>query len=129
MPVIWVEKSVILALHEEHLAEHGGASGILDQSMLESALSQPKNKIAYQSTDIADLAAAYGYSIITNHPFFDGNKRTAFTTMELFLALNGQELLADDASCVITVLKLAEGSQPENECASWIRTNIKPAGS
>jgi death-on-curing protein len=126
MPVVWIEESVVLALHEEHLAEHGGSVGIRDRGLLESALFRPQNLISYGDPDLAALAAAYGFGLARNHPFIDGNKRTAFTVMELFLALNGQELIADDPSCIVTILKLAEGSLTETEFADWIRANANP---
>ncbi len=128
MPVVWIEESVVLALHEEHLAEHGGAVGIRDRGLLESALFRPLNLASYCDPDLAALAAAYGFGIVRNHPFVDGNKRTAFTATELFLALNGQELIADDPSCVVTMLRLAEGSLSEKEFEDWIRANTKPIG-
>jgi death on curing protein len=126
MPVIWIKESVVLALHEEHLTEHGGATGIRDPGLLESALFRPQNLALYEEPDIAALAAAYGFGIIRNHPFIDGNKRTGFTVTELFLAINGQELIADDPSCVLTTLKLAEGKLSEKAFADWIRSNTKP---
>jgi len=128
MPVVWIEESVVFALHEEHLAEHGGAVGIRDRGLLESALFRPQNLASYVDPDLAALAAAYGFGIVRNHPFVDGNKRTAFTATELFLALNGQELIADDPSCVVTMLRLAEGSLSEKEFEDWIRANSKPIG-
>ena len=128
MPVVWIEESVVLALHEEHLAEHGGAVGIRDRGLLESALFRPQNLAVYGDPDLTALAAAYGFGIVRNHPFVDGNKRTAFTATELFLALNGQELIADDPSCVATMLRLAEGSLSEKEFEDWIRANAKPSG-
>jgi death-on-curing protein len=127
MPVVWIEESVVLALHEEHLAEHGGPVGIRDRGLLESALFRPQNLIGYGDPDLAALAAAYGFGLARNHPFIDGNKRTAFTVTELFLALNGQELIADDPSCIVTILKLAEGSLSETEFADWIRANTNPS--
>ncbi|MDD5037286.1 MAG: type II toxin-antitoxin system death-on-curing family toxin [Methylococcaceae bacterium] len=128
MPVIWIKESVVLALHEEHLAEHGGAVGIRDRGLLESALFRPQNLASDDDPDFAALAAAYGFGLVRNHPFIDGNKRTAFTVTELFLVLNGQELIADDPSCVVTLLRLAEGSLSEKEFAGWIRANTKPTG-
>ena len=122
----WVEEAVVLAVHEEQLAEHGGAVGLRDIGLLQSALARPRNLAAYGKPDIAALAAAYGYSIVRNHPFVDGNKRAAFTVTELFLMLNGYELLADDPSCVVTILRLAEGHLTEAEFADWIRTNLTP---
>ncbi|MDI1293368.1 MAG: type II toxin-antitoxin system death-on-curing family toxin [Methylobacter sp.] len=127
MSIEWIEESVVLALHEEHLAEHGGPVGVRDRGLLESALFRPQNLVGYGDPDLAALAAAYGFGLARNHPFIDGNKRTAFTVMELFLALNGQELIADDTSCIVTILKLAEGSLSETEFADWIRANTNPA--
>ena len=109
------------------MAEHGGPVGIRDRGLLESALFRPQNLIGYGDPDLAALAAAYGFGLARNHPFIDGNKRTAFTVMELFLALNGQELIADDPSCIVTILKLAEGSLTETEFADWIRANTNPS--
>jgi death on curing protein len=126
MSIIWIKESVVFALHEEHLAEHGGATGIRDRGLLESALFRPQNLVNYGNPDLAALAAAYGFGLVRNHPFIDGNKRTAFTVTELFLALNGQVLIADDPSCVITMLKLAEGSLSEIEFIDWIKANIQP---
>jgi len=125
MPIVWIDESVVFALHEEHLAEHGGAIGIRDRGLLESALHRPRNLALYEEVDLAALAAAYGFGIARNHPFMDGNKRTAFTVTELFLALNRQELIADDRSCVVIMLKLAEGSLSEKEFANWIRGNTQ----
>jgi len=125
MPIVWIDESVVFALHEEHLAEHGGAIGIRDRGLLESALHRPRNLALYEEVDLAALAAAYGFGIARNHPFMDGNKRTAFTVTELFLALNRQELIADDRSCVVIMLKLAEGSLSEKEFANWIKENTQ----
>jgi len=124
MAIIWIEEAVVLAVHEEQLAEHGGAVGIRDLGLLQSALARPQHLVAYGKPDVAALAAAYGYGIARNHPFLDGNKRTAFTVTELFLTLNGYELLADDSSCVVTVLGVAEGSLAEAEFADWFRANL-----
>jgi death-on-curing protein len=98
---VWLDPKVLLAVHEEQLAEHGGAPGTRDLGLFESALARPRNLALYGQPDIADLAAAYGCGIARNHPFIDGNKRTAFVAVELFLLLNEQELLADDANCVL----------------------------
>lgn len=124
---VWIEEAVVLALHEEHLAEHGGAVGIRDGGLLQSALARPQHLAAYGKPDMAALAAAYGYGIVRNYPFIDGNKRTAFTVTELFLVLNGYGLMADDPECVVTMLRLAEGSLSEAEFADWLRTNVTPA--
>jgi len=117
----WVDEAVVLALHEEHLAEHGGATGLRDRGLLQSALTRPLHLAIYENPDLAALAAAYAYGIARNHPFLDGNKRTAFTIMELFLNLNGLELLADDASCVAIMLELAQGTLTENRLIDWLR--------
>ncbi len=124
-PWNWIDARLIHAVHDEQLAEHGGGSGLRDTNMLESALARPQQLAHYGNPDLADLAAAYGYGLARNHPFVDGNKRTAFVAVELFLALNGQELIAADADCVVNMLELAAGKLPESEFATWIRSNIQ----
>jgi len=126
MAVVWIAEAVVLALHEEQLAEHGGAVGLRDLGLLQSALARPQRLAAYGEPDIAALAAAYGYRIARNHPFVDGNKRTAFTVTELFLTLNGYGLMADDPSCVTTMLQLAEGRLSEVKFTDWIQTHLVP---
>lgn len=121
---IWLLDSVAEAIHEEQLVEHGGLTGARDIKLLQSALGRPQNLLAYGSPDIADLAAAYGYGLAQNHLFNDGNKRTAFVVTELFLNLNGHDLIADDASCVLTMLKVASGHMSEEEFAAWTRASI-----
>ncbi|MBC7622121.1 MAG: type II toxin-antitoxin system death-on-curing family toxin [Aeromicrobium sp.] len=118
---IWIDARAIVAIHDEQLAEHGGAAGLRDRGLLESALARPVNLAAYESPDVAALAAAYAVGLAKNHPFVDGNKRTAFVAMELFLHLNGHELLADDAQCVLTMLAVAGGEIDEPALAEWIR--------
>jgi len=118
---VWIEPNVIWAVHEEQLAEHGGASGVRDAGLLESALARPRNLVSYGQPDAADLAAAYGFGLARNHPFIDGNKRTAFVAVELFLALNGWSLTVDDANCVLTMLSLAAGELSEAGFANWVR--------
>src|SRR5437667_1459874 len=100
-PWVWLDSSVFRAVHEEQLAEHGGAVGLRDAGLLESALARPTQLAAYGNPDVAALAAAYGFGLARNHPFVDGNKRTAFVAVELFLSINGCELAADDADCVL----------------------------
>ncbi len=120
----WIEESVVWAVHEAQLAEHGGSAGVRDAGLLASALARPINLAAYDnSADAAALAAAYCFGIARNHPFIDGNKRTAFVCCELFLALNGHALLAEDGNCVSTMLALAAGELPEAEFATWLRTH------
>ena len=124
-PWIWLSSDVLLAVHDEQLAEHGGGSGVRDLGLFESALARPRNLVNYGSPDVCDLAAAYGYGLARNHPFVDGNKRTAFVATELFLVLNGYELLADDANCVLTMLAVAAGSMAEPAFAQWLRDHTQ----
>ncbi len=123
---VWIDPRVLLAVHEEQLAEHGGAPGTRDLGLFESALARPRNLALYGEPDAAALAAAYGCGIARNHPFVDGNKRTAFVAVELFLALNGLELTADDGACVLTMLAVAAGSMDEAAFAAWLRTHSAP---
>jgi len=118
---VWIERAIVLAIHNEQLAEHGGLTGIRDEGLLESALARPLNLAAYHTSDCADLAAAYGFGIARNHPFMDGNKRTAFVVIELFLAMNGYELVAEDVDCVLTMFALAAGELDEPALAAWVR--------
>lgn len=118
---VWIPLPIILAVHDEQLAEHGGLRGIRDQGLLESALAGPEHLAAYDNPDFADLAAAYGYDIARNHPFADGNKRTAFVATLLFLRLNGFDLTATDADKVFVMLDVAAGNLSENAFADWLR--------
>ena len=120
---VWIEQSVILAVHDEQIAEHGGTAGIRDRGLLESALARPQNLAAYGKPDHAEVAASYGVALAKNHPFLDGNKRTAFVAVELFLALNGWSLEASDADSVLAMLAVADGKLEEKEFAEWIRRN------
>ena len=122
---IWIDARAIVAIHDEQLAEHGGAAGTRDQGLLASALSRPINLAAYEKPDAAALAASYAVGLAKNHPFVDGNKRTAIVALELFLALNGFELNASDVDCVLTMLAVASGEMDETMLADWIRHNIK----
>ena len=117
----WIDPSVILAVHDEQIAEHGGLAGLRDRGLLESALARPINLAACGKPDHADLAACYGVGIAKNHPFVDGNKRTAFVAVELFLALNGRTLSASDTDAVLTMLAVAAGKLNETGFAEWIR--------
>jgi death-on-curing protein len=119
----WIELDVVLAIHDEQLAEHGGQPGVRDPGLLESALGRPRNQFAYGNTSITRLAASYAFGISRNHPFLDGNKRTSLVVAELFLELNGYALAASDAQCVTTFLQLAAGNLTEDELAEWIATN------
>lgn len=122
----WVSLAVVLALHDEQLSEHGGAPGVRDIGLLESALDRPRNLFAYGQPDTAALAAAYGFGLIRNHPFVDGNKRAAFVVTETFLALAGQEIAANDAECLSTWPSLAAGEISEEEFAGWLRPRLRP---
>jgi len=120
---IWLDRAAIQAIHEEQLAEHGGGVGVRDEGLMDSALARPQQLAHYGTPDAAAVAAAYGFGLARNHPFVDGNKRTAFVATELFLALNGYDLVADDEECVLTVLALASGTLTEEAFAVWIRQN------
>lgn len=125
-PWRWLAADVLLAVHEEQLAEHGGAAGVRDLGLFESALARPQNLSAYGNPDAFALAATYGVGLAKNHPFVDGNKRTAFVAVELFLALNGLNLAADDADCVLTMLAVAAGTLDEAAFAAWLRAHSRP---
>jgi death on curing protein len=122
---LWLDADVLRAVHEEQLSEHGGAPGTRDEGLFESALARPLHLAAYGSPDAADLAAAYGFGLARNHPFIDGNKRTAFVAVELFLELNGHELVAADADCVLTMLAVAAGQMDEPAFARWLRQHTR----
>jgi death-on-curing protein len=119
----WLETDIALAIHEAQIAEHGGAEGVRDPGLLESALARPRNAWVYGAADFCALAAALGHGIARNHPFVDGNKRTAFVAIETFLLLNGRELLASDAECVLAMLDLAAGEMSEDAFADWLRAH------
>lgn len=122
---VWLVSAVLYAIHDEQIAEHGGLSGLRDANALESAIAKPQQLAYYGTPDAADLAAAYGVGIARNHPFADGNKRTAFVAVELFLALNDFELVASDAECVIAMLHVAAGEWDESDFAPWLRNHIQ----
>jgi len=122
----WIDKQALLLLHGESLAEHGGAAGMRDEGLLDSALARAQNLAAYGDPDIADLAAAYGSGISQNHPFVDGNKRAAFLSVGLFLALNGYRLVVTQAEATIAMLSLAAGELDEAEFAGWLRRHAEP---
>lgn len=122
---VWIESNLIHAVHDEQLAEHGGGTGVRDLNLLESAMARPQQLDNYGAPDAADLAASYGYGISRNHPFIDGNKRTGFVALELFLVLNGLELTATDADCVLTMLSVAAGDIDETAFADWVRRHMQ----
>ncbi|MGH7153350.1 MAG: type II toxin-antitoxin system death-on-curing family toxin [Acetobacteraceae bacterium] len=121
---LWLSQELILAVHDEQLAEHGGATGVRDDGLLESALARPLNRASYGDPDIAELAAVYALGLIQNHPFVDGNKRTAYVALELFLRLNGIRFPVSDADAVIMTLRLAAGDIAEPEFIDWVRANV-----
>ncbi|MBK6789499.1 MAG: type II toxin-antitoxin system death-on-curing family toxin [Rubrivivax sp.] len=122
----WVDRRALLLLHADSLAEHGGAAGLRDEGLLDSALARPLNLAAYGEPDFAALAASYGVGLAKNHAFVDGNKRAAFLAVGLFLALNGQRLVASQVEATTTMLALAEGSLDEAGFADWIRRHTRP---
>lgn len=121
---VWIATEVALAAHREQLIAHGGGDGVRDVRLLESAMARPQNLLGYGKPDLAALAAAYAYGIARNHPFIDGNKRTALVVSETFIALNGAELIATDAEVVVAFLALASGDLTEDELASWFRDHL-----
>jgi death-on-curing protein len=127
MSPVWLGTAVVLAMHGRLLAEHGGDPGIRDASLLDSALARPQNLLAYNDPDICDLAAAYTSGIIRNHPFVDGNKRTAFMAGYVFLARNGLRLTATEVDVVQVVALLAASEIDESEFAAWLRKNCESA--
>ena len=126
---VWIDPAVVLAVHDEQLAEHGGAAGVRDAGLLDSALARPRNLAHYGAPDAFELATAYAFGLVKNHPFADGNKRSAFVAAELFLMLNGWRLTATDADCVLTMLALASSDIDELRYADWLRSNTQPCGS
>jgi len=121
----WLPPDVLIAIHEEQLAEHGGAAGLRDEGLFESAIARPRQLASYGNPDVADLAAAYAFGLIRNHPFIDGNKRTGFVAAQLFLRLNGQRINAPHADCVLTTLSLAAGQLDEPALAAWLRRHLQ----
>jgi death on curing protein len=125
---VWLNRRALELLHSESIAEHGGADGLRDEGLFESALARPQNILAYEGvTEPARLAAAYAFGLAKNHAFVDGNKRIAFIAAALFLRLNGYRLVADQAEATLVMLSVASGAFSESELADWIRKHVKPA--
>ncbi len=124
--IIWIEKPLALAIHDRQLAEHGGGTGVRDAALLDSALARPQQLFAYGDPppDLAALAASLAYGIARNHPFVDGNKRTAAVACETFIRLNSGALQADDLELYPVYIALAEGSLTEDELAAWLRAHL-----
>ena len=128
----WLHREVILAIHDEQLAEHGGDPGIRDSAALDSTLARPRNILSYRGerdASVPELAAAYAFSFQRNHAFVDGNKRVGFVAMETFLLLNGFELVATDFDCVATMVSVAAGTMSEMQLVEWVRDHARPVGS
>ncbi|MEY3622797.1 MAG: hypothetical protein RLZZ407_356 [Pseudomonadota bacterium] len=121
---IWVALDVAIAAHAEQIAEHGGGEGIREAGLLDSAMARPQNLALYGDPDVSELAASYAFGIARNHPFVDGNKRTAAVVSETFLVLNGHVLTATDAELVITFVALAAGELSEDELTTWFRDHL-----
>ena len=121
----WIDLSVVLAIHEQQIAEHGGSIGIRDLGLIESALGRPQNLLLYNDPDIFDLAAAYGYGLTQNHGFIDGNKRTAYVVTRLFLVLNGHDINASDVEKVIIFERVGKGEIDQPALATWLRSHSK----
>src|SRR4051812_26117009 len=119
----WLTRQMIIAIHDEQLAIHGGAGGLRDEGMLESALDRPRNKWAYEAAELPELAAAYAYGIARNHPFIDGNKRTSLLALYTFLGLNGVDFIVPEANAAAMILALAAGEVSEENLARWICDN------
>jgi death on curing protein len=120
----WLDNAIVLDIHAEQLALFGGADGVRDPGLLDSALNRPVNKFAYGETGFPALAAAYAFGIARNHPFVDGNKRTAFASIVVFLGLNGIEFEPSPAAATAMILSLAAGETGEDDLARWIDDNI-----
>ena len=122
----WIDRRALLLLHDESIAEHGGAPGIRDDGLFESAMARPLNLVAYGQPDVAELAAAYGVGLAKNHAFVDGNKRVALLAVGLFLALNGQRLVTTQAQATVVMLDVAAGVMDEASLATWLRAHTQP---
>jgi len=124
---VWVRRDVVLAVQEMLLAEHGGAAGLRDEGMLDSALGRPANLFAYGKPTVTELAASYTFGLVKNHPFIDGNKRIGFATGILFLELNGYSFTASEVDAVLKTLALAASEMTESASAALIKTNSRRA--
>ena len=125
--IVWIERSLALAIHERQLSEHGGGNGVRDEGLLESALARPQQLQAYGNPppDLADLAASLAFGLARNHPFVDGNKRTAHVCYRVFLALNDAQLVAGGEEKYVQMIALAEGSLSEADFATWLRQRLQ----
>jgi death on curing protein len=119
----WLNRQIIVAIHDEQLVIHGGASGLRDEGMLESALDRARNKWSYENAELPELAAAYAFAIARNHPFVDGNKRTALLALYTFLGVNGVDFIVPEAEAATIILSLAAGEVSEESLTRWVRDN------
>ena len=122
---VWLTRQLILAIHDEQLAEHGGSVGVRDEGLLESALARPLNRAGYGDPDLAELAAVYAIGLVRNHPFIDGNKRTGFAALFMFLALNGADFEPPEVDATIAVLRLASGDLKDDDFIAWVRSHTR----
>ena len=121
---VWVTERVVLAIHEDQLVQHGGSAGVRDKNLLGASLARPKHLLVYSTPSIFDLAAAYGYGIAKNHPFVEGNKRTAFMVMYAFLALNNYWLEVSEPEIVVKMENLTKNIETQESIALWLENNI-----
>jgi len=121
---LWISQELVLAIHDELLAEHGGATGLRDEGLLDSALARPENLFSYKKVDLFGLSATYTHGILRNHPFIDGNKRTAFLTGYVFLRKNKKELVASEAEATQMILSLASKKLSETEFVTWLKKHV-----
>lgn len=122
----WLSRTMVEGFHTDQLQQHQGRAGIRDENLLESALARPQQKWHYGGGDLATLAAAYGFGIARNHPFYDGNKRVAFVSMAVFLGLNGFRLRASQEEVASEILALAAQERTEEQLAEWVRSHVEP---
>jgi death-on-curing protein len=122
----WLTPRVVASIHQRQIQRHGGGFGTRDEGLLESALARPQNLAGYGEPTAFQLAASYAYGVARNHPFVDGNKRTAFVASVLFLRVNGQQFLAEQAEGAVVFIRLAAGEFSEAELAVWFRRNAEP---
>lgn len=122
---IWIEAELVLAIHDRQLVEHGGAPGLRDEALLDSALGRPKNHFAHESANVLELAGKYTAGIVQNHPFVDGNKRTGFVVGILFLELNGYRFTASEEAAAQAIFELAAGTMDEKAFCEFVRANSK----
>lgn len=121
----WLTETLVLGLHEELIARFGGHAGLRDRGLLQSALARPRNLLAYGEPALEQLAASYAFGLAQNHPFIDGNKRAALAAIDVFLQLNGYELVAPEPEAVVVIRDLATGEIDEAELAAWIEANVE----